>query len=235
MRKNLFYAGVVLLIFGIIFMAFAIMNAAAGLSLPQIVPTQTSLFINSSDIGFVSMPLNESGMIYAAFNSTYPVDFYLANASVFSAIEHAGAANMSARSVAASLEGKGVYEVYEGSAEGAFPPGLINYTAPKYLLNLTSLLTNGIYYAVFANFGNKTAFVYLRYVTPNETAIMTVSNANTSRLAYVAAAFLVICAAVVVIVASFVIKGKQKQQPQDTIDEQAKKEYERIEKENKKK
>ena len=115
MRKNFLYIGLLLFVLGLA-TAFVLLPSQASQHLN---PIQKQLLLSSGSVNYVAIPMNKTGIIEAIFSSSSPVDFYFANSSAFGAIESPGPTSTRERAV--SLEGKGVYAIYEGSKNAAFP------------------------------------------------------------------------------------------------------------------
>jgi hypothetical protein len=226
MRRNLLYVGVLLFVIGILVVIFAFPSAMPS---NVITPLQKQLLINSSGMGYVQFTLNQTGLVEALFRSSAPVDFYFANTTAFNKIYGAGVANGSARMMAISLQGDGVYEVYEDTLDGAFPFNYTNVTEANYLQENVSLLQSGAYYAIFSNINNGTAGISLLYATANSTALR--SAFDTMSLYGLSAVFLFL-AGLACIAASFFLKVKQPIQPkpEEKMDADAQKMYDSIEK-----
>jgi hypothetical protein len=223
MRKNLLYIGILLFVIGI-GTAFVILPSQASQHLN---PVQKQLVLGSGSIGYVALQMNDRGILEALFTSTSPVDFYFTNSTAFSAINGSAASNSTVRQKAISLEGRGVYEIYESSLNGAFPIQYTNMTPPVYLQNITSMMSKGTYYAVFSNMNGTLANIKLLYAISNETSVNSVLGAVSI---YGTLSLLLTLGGIALIGASFLWKEKPKQPQQDMMDEQAKREYERIEK-----
>ncbi len=224
MKKNFLYIGLLLFVLGLV-TAFA-----TSQTFPHLNPIQKQLVLNSGSIGYVALPLSENGLLEVFFNSSSPVDFYFANATAFGAID--GHGNISAREKAVSLEGNGVYSVYEGADSGSFPVALASST-PVYLKNITSLLSRGTYYALFDDVNASSANINLVYASWNETTAESI--VGTVGL-YGTVSLVLLLAGLAICVAALLMKDKKKEPPPEQVmDEQAKKEYERIDKAGKRK
>lgn len=220
MRRNFLYIGIALIIVGI----------AVGLfSLQSVVPsafsnaTVKTISVNSTALAYLPVYMNQTGLAIVYFNASSPVDFYFANATGFAAMSSAKPANVT--SAAVGKEGKGVYEVYLNATSGAFPYTLSGLKTPSYVANVTGAMQIGTYYAAFLGLGSGTESVVARSVVVPLSAI----NSTFSKVAlYGGVTIVIILAGIVLIILSFVMKDKQKQE--EGMDENAKKAYEKIEK-----
>ncbi len=222
-KKKFLYIGLALIVVGI-----AVGFLSPGLALPSAFPPPIShnMTLASGAVDYLPMNLNESGLTILTFNSTAPLDFYLANATAFSSIESAASSNSSPRTAALSLEGSGVYEVYQNSRSGVFPyTNLPNVTAPAYLTNVT-LMQQGTYYAVFYNSGNSSAAVNLATLA---LALSKIQSGEASIGLYLGVAVVLFIAGLAIAIYGFVSKEKQDGQ-QGGMDADAAREYDRIEK-----
>ncbi|MDE1873723.1 MAG: hypothetical protein KGI04_01215 [Candidatus Micrarchaeota archaeon] len=227
MKKKFLYIGLALLI-----VAIAVFVVAPGSVIPGAFPAPIprSLSVGSGSLDSIAMTLNQSGIVIVTFNSSANVDLYVANATAFGAIRGAQMSNYSARSAALALEGGGVYEVYEDSGSGAFPyTGYPNVTAPAYLLNI-SLMPPGTYYAMFYNPGAASANLSVSYLP---VSLAQIQSGGSSVLAYLAVSFIIFVAGLGFVIYSFLAKEKATEVA--TIDADAAKEYDRLEKKGRKK
>lgn len=221
MRKNFLYLGILLLISGI---ALGLFTPGFSFSPQAQNRISEGVVVNASALGYVPLPLNQSGVIVLTFNSSSNIDFYFANATAFGKISAAKVAGSGSRSIAVSFEGKGVYEVYQNNLNGAFPyPGNQGVASPLYLLNST-LLRPGIYYAIFANPGNRTAQIA---VTAFPIPLSGIQSSATSLSTYFGVAFLLFVAGIGLMV--FSLLSKRGQKDQEAMDREVEKEYDRIE------
>ncbi|MGA3021126.1 MAG: hypothetical protein ABSD68_04225 [Candidatus Micrarchaeales archaeon] len=224
MIRKFLYLGILLFIFGIV---------SAFMAISSIIPSQFStpnykqLVINSSSMKYLEFPLNQTGVVEILFNSNSPVNFYFTNATAFGKISALGAAPSSIGSLASSLKGNGVYEIYQNSTSGEFPYISYGNSTPSYVSNETALLNASTYYAIFTYSGSASANVQLSSMSIPFSALK--SGLETTGI-YGGIAIVLVLAGIVLIILSIFMKPKQP--AQDKIDEEAKKEYESIEKKN---
>jgi hypothetical protein len=224
MIRKFLYLGILLFIFGIV----SAFMAASSIIPSQFSPNYRKLTVNSSSMNYLAFPLNQTGIVELLFNSSSPVDFYFTNATAFSEISSLSSTPSGIRSLATSLEGKGVYEVYKSSIFGAFPYiSYGNLTAPDYMFNETALFNASTYYAVFAYSGNASATVQLTFMSIPLSGLK--SGLETTGIFGSVAIILILAGLVMAVVSVFM---KPKQSGQDETDKDAKKEYDEIEKSN---
>jgi hypothetical protein len=230
MKKKLLYLGLMLVAVGV-----GIGLIAPGTVIPSLFPAPSMQSATVAQGAMSSLPIqinesDESGLPIIRFSSSSGVDFYLANASAYAAISGAGGGNSSARSTAVGLEGRGVYEIYENATSGAFPfLSYLNVTAPAYILN-SSLLQPGTYYMIFRNQGSSTANIAVKAFT---VSLSKVESGEASVGAYLTVAAVVFFAGVGLAIYALIAKDREKAQV--AIDEDVAREYERIEKQGRKK
>jgi hypothetical protein len=227
MKKKLLYLGLMLVAVGV-----GIGLIAPGTVIPSLfpAPSMQSATVVPGAMSSLPIQINESGLPIIRFSSSSGVDFYLANASAYAAISGAGGGNSSARGTAVGLEGRGVYEIYENATSGAFPfLSYLNVTAPVYILN-SSLLQPGTYYMIFRNQGGSTASIAVKAFT---VSLSTIQSGEASVGAYLAVAAVVFFAGVGLAIYALIAKDREKAQV--AIDEDVAREYERIEKQGRKK
>jgi hypothetical protein len=221
MRKRLLYLGVLMFLAG---MAVALMSVSSlqAISSSGASPTVGQLALNPGALRDVPVPLNQTSILVFSYNSSAEVDFYLANQSAFAAMDAAGANGTSARRIAAGLEGKGIYAIYENASLASFPYAS-GPVAPVYLSN-ASALPAGTYYAVFGSGGAAT-------VVTSYTALGAAEfgSAAVSTLAYGGISTLLLAAGFLLAVVSFFMKEKNAGKP-DALDEEARREYDLLEK-----
>ncbi len=187
-------------------------------------PQAEQLSLGAGALGAVPVSLNQSGLLLLSYNSSGGVDFYVANRSAFA--EVSGENGTAARVTAMSLEGRGVYAAYENSSSGAFPyPN--GAASPSYAANV-SALPAGTYYAVFGNRGSGEATIVASYTA---IAASSLSSTAVSTMAYGGASFLLLLAGMALAVASLFMKEKASAKA-ERLDEEARLEYDRIEKES---
>ncbi|MCL5239385.1 MAG: hypothetical protein M1286_02855 [Candidatus Marsarchaeota archaeon] len=222
MRKRILYLGLALIVIGV-----AIAFLSPGIALPSIFPSPVphNLTVAPLSSRYVAVGLNQSGLTVLTFNSSSPIDFYMTNSTAFSLISASSSANYSPRSEALSLEGNGVYEVYENSSTGVFPyTNFANLSAPSYLENTTFLLP-GAYYAFFYNTANRTANVT---VDTLPLALSSIRSGESSIGIYVGVAIIVFFIGIGVSLYALFAKDRDREK-QQAMDSDVAKEYERIE------
>jgi hypothetical protein len=224
MRKKLLYAGALLFLIG---MAFAFMSFLSMNSLLATggIPPGVNLSLSANAVGYVPISLNQSGLLRLLYNSSNAVDFYLANQSAFAGLRGAKGAGL--RGAASGLEGKGVFAVYENSTNELFPYAYANGTAPAYIANM-SVLPAGTYYAIFGNDGSGTANIMMRYIVISGTAEL-------SMMVYGGISVLLLASGLIIAIVSLFLKEKAEEvRKAEAIDEEVKREYERIERKGRK-
>ena len=227
MRKKFLYIGIILFVLGII---VGILSTSLALPSTFSNPIEGQILVNASSLGYVPITLNQTGIVILFFNSSSPVDLYFANASAFGRISGAGISGGASRNEAINLEGNGVYEVYENSTNGVFPYAYQGFAAPKYLVNSSTVLQSGTYYAIFANGGSGAAAIIARMLPASLTTI----NSEFQGFAlYGAATIVLVVVGLGMVVLSFFLKNKPKAE-QGGMEEEVKKEYDRIDKKGKK-
>ena len=225
MRKSVLFVGIALLIIGIVIVIVAVPTTLPNTFGSQI--NQMQLHVGPNAINYVSMYLNNTGLIGVTFNATNPVDFYLVTSVVFNQVS----ASKNASAVAPSLYGNGVYEAYLNATLGVFPPIATNsFLPPAYFANVTQLPA-GTYYALFYNGGNRSAEVSTRYISlPASQLQASVSSIGTSA----GGIGIILCfVGLIVIITALFLKAKPNPKELNE-DAEAQKEYEQIEKAEKK-
>lgn len=220
MRRSVLFVGIALLIIGIVVVILAVPTTLPNTFGSQI--NQMQLHVGSNATNYVSVYLNNTGLIGVTFNATSPVDFYLVTGVVFNQVSTSK--NISA--VAKSLYGNGVYEAYINATAGVFPPlTTASLLPPAYAAN-TTRLPAGTYYALFYNSGNRSANVSARYISlPASQLQASVRSIGTSA----GGMGIILCfVGVIVIIAAVFLKAKPN--PNELSEEaEVQKEYERIE------
>jgi len=151
MRKKIIYIGI---LFVIASLAIAYQGASTLFQIPTYYSTRVVILPNVT----ASSPFtyNESAYITLIFNSTSPIDFYVANESAYDQIKNLG--------LSTNIEQiKGISEIKLNAYNGIFS-SLIAPNQSSVLLYNTSNLKNGTYYALFENTGNKTANITILYI-----------------------------------------------------------------------
>lgn len=222
MRKRLLYIGALLFLIGIA-SAFMSLLSLQSITPAGLSPKSERLTLGANALGDVPVVLNQSGVIVLSYNATNGVDFYLANQSAAAAL--GGANGTDARVVAAGLEGRGVYDIYEDSSAGTTPYYAgAGSSSPAYVANL-SVFPAGTYHALFSNRGGGNATVLASYAAISAAAL---NSTALSTIAYGGISFILLVAGFIIAVASFFMKDRNAAQP-ERLDEEARKEYERIE------
>ena len=151
MRKKIIYIGI---LFVIASLAIAYQGASTLFQIPTYYSTRVVIVPNVT----ASSPFtyNESAYITLIFNSTSPIDFYVANESAYDQIKNLG--------LSTNIEQiKGISEIKLNAYNGIFS-SLIAPNQSSVLLYNISNLKNGTYYALFENTGNKTANITILYI-----------------------------------------------------------------------
>ena len=151
MRKKIISIGI---LFVIASLAIAYQGASTLFQIPTYYSTRVVILPNVT----ASSPFtyNESAYITLIFNSTSPIDFYVANESAYDQIKNLG--------LSTNIEQiKGISEIKLNAYNGIFS-SLIAPNQSSVLLYNTSNLKNGTYYALFENTGNKTANITILYI-----------------------------------------------------------------------
>lgn len=222
MRKRLLYLGVLMFLVGMA-AAFMSVSSLQAISPSGASPTVGQLALGSGALRGVPMQLNQTSILVFSYNSSAEVDFYLANQSAFAAMSAAGANGTSARLIAAGLEGRGIYAIYENASLASFPYAS-GPVAPVYLSN-ASTLPAGTYYAVFGS-GGGAASVVTSYTALGATEF---GSSAVSTLAYGGISTLLLAAGFILAVVSLFMKEKNAGKP-DALDEEARREYDLLEK-----
>jgi hypothetical protein len=229
MRKKILYLGILLFIFGIA-LAFSAANAITSSQFST--PNFRNLTVNSNSTNYLALPLNQTGIVELIFESNSPVDFYFTNETAFSKISSPKLTPSGISSIAVSLEGNGVYEVYKNSTHGAFPyASYENITTPDYMFNGTPLFNESTYYAVFAYSGNASTTVQLSFTSMPLSDLKLELGKTGSWLLILGVAVVLGLAGIAISIVSVFMKPKQS--GKDETDEEAKKEYDKIMKSNK--
>ncbi len=223
MRKNILYAGIVLFVLGI---------AAGLLSIQSVTASQIStsplvkeLIIGPKAVGYIPVPLTQAGVVLFSYNSSSAVDFYLVNAEVFNGLQ----TGAQPRNTIISMEGSGVYEVYENSSSGVFPySGFVNqsFPTPAYLINFSQAMPADTYYGIFSNYGTDNATVYAKYL-PESTA--TLNSGSLAIGAYGAIAFVLLLGGVLLSLFSLFLPAKEVANNSE-MDDDVKKAYAKLKK-----
>jgi len=151
MRKKIIYIGI---LFVIASLAIAYQGASTLFQIPTYYSTRVVILPNVT----TSSPFtyNESAYITLIFNSTSPINFYVANESAYDQIKNLR--------LSTDIEQiKGISEIKLNAYNGIFS-SLIAPNQSSVLLYNTSNLKNGTYYALFENTGNKTANITILYI-----------------------------------------------------------------------
>jgi len=227
MNRKFLYLGILLFVAGIFVSLVSLQTTLSS----QFTPTAMHMLLQSNSFKYVPLSLNQTGIIEILFNASAGIDFYLMNATAFASVSNANALNTSYRNIAVALEGKGAYEIYENSTNGVFPglkyPGV---ASPTYLSNATQVLEVGTYYAFFSNTKNYSVTADLNTIVLPLSALQ--SSFSTAGI-YGGISILLLLAGIILFVVSFFLKGKPKP-AEGEMDEDVKREYERIEKGRKK-
>lgn len=227
MRKNFIYVGIFLFLMGILVAVFSFQaNIPSGA-----VPISSNLQLGSNSLSFLRETLNESGVLIFWFNSSSNINVFLANSTAFGTISTAGQRNISAAAQAQSLEPtNSVYLIYLNASAGVYPYlSQGSGPTPNYLANSTTLLSSGNYYVIFQNTGNKTANVSASRLTLSLTQLKSTS---ASLFEYSGASIALLIAGIILVIIGAVLRGKPKES--EKADTEAEKEYDRIERQGKK-
>ncbi len=227
MNKKFLYIGIMLLVLGVVVSFFSL-----GVELPSQFsrPVPQSVSVGPGSTDYQALYLNQSGILEVVFNSSAPLDFYLANASAFASINASGSPS-AARNAAIRLEGNGVFAFYADAKNGTFPYlGYQGIARPAYASNATVVLPAGQYYSIFANNGTTAASVT---IAESPITLSKLQAGSSSVIKYVGASGVMFLVGLGLIVFSFFAKGEKKA-GEGGMDEEAAREYERIERSGKK-
>ncbi|MEM3781518.1 MAG: hypothetical protein QXT43_00955 [Candidatus Micrarchaeaceae archaeon] len=213
------------LIFGVLLLIVGVVVAGGSFSsaLPSFYSNSSTqiLSVGAGSEKYLAIHLNSTGGFSISYNSSAPVLFIVANSSAFYAI---GSNPSAAVQAAKSLEGKGVFELVNGSS-GVFP--YENFTAENAAIHVSVpeydssefVFGPGEYYALFLNMGNETASIEARYATVASFVLPKNQTVQSVKSGSFAASSALILIGLLLIIVSFFIKGKSKQQfSQEEID-----------------
>lgn len=220
MRKRLLYAGAIVFAAGLLLALIATASLGSSASAPV---SNTVTLGAGSQLGYVQIFLNQSGLVVLTYNATAGVDFYFVNQTAFNKISSAIAAGRGASSTAASLEGSGVYAAYSNLSAGTFP---FTSSHVPYLSNAT-VLSGGNYYALFNSRANITGQVSVGYIRVTASQL----GATYTTVILIGVAMLLMVAGIIIALVSLFLKPKESAKEKIAqMDEEAKKEYEALEK-----
>ncbi len=172
MNKRYLAYGIIILLLGVAASYESGQQFLSNLSNPD--NTRTSEFgLAANSVAYVNATVPTQSFFSAVYNATEPTNFYLVNSSAFLALSpyFNSTTNLSAQ--ARALEGRGVFDIEEGPASGAFPyqPSYAqyipapNYTETNATTGTSSFLPNDTYYLVFRNLGpGNSTMVYSYYI-----------------------------------------------------------------------
>ncbi|MEM3241024.1 MAG: hypothetical protein QXV13_01025 [Candidatus Micrarchaeaceae archaeon] len=230
MNFRVLLLGLLLFVVGIVIAAGSVSSTLPSFSSVSAIHV---LNVSGGSTSYVLIQLNDTGGFSLSYNSSVPVVFVLANSSAFNRITF----NSTAITLAAeSLEGKGVFELANGSV-GIFPYENLTasnittrFPVPKYAES-ESLFSPGAYYAIFSNTGNSTAHILVKSAI---ITAMTVSSNEITQLSrsssYIIISSILMLLGILLIVISLFMHGRESPKKTAESEEEINKLYSRVEK-----
>ncbi len=169
MDRRLLALGVLMLLFGMLSSYQSGQVLLSGISEANNT-ARGEVVLGLGGSGSAPLQLNTTSIAEVTYTSTNAIDFYIVNASAFTAIGQSLNSTNALQEGAVAQEGRGTVVMIDGNVSGVFPyqaayAGVFpqpNYTAPG-----NGTLPSGTYYVVFSNPGSTNATVfYSLFSTP---------------------------------------------------------------------
>ncbi len=231
MNRNLLLLGIIILVAGL-FVTYQSSQQFFQNSASSNGVSSGSMHLGKGSTVYMPATFNSSMLIAVAYNSTLPINFYIANESAFSNILPHINSSTTAGNTVQSLEGKGIEVLYMDSARGAFPyqqQYAVSVKPPTYLAeNASYFLPADTYYIVFSNL-NETANATVFYSMYNRTeASITLSN-STNLLGYGVFGSAMSLIGIALVVISLFLKRKTSEEKIYATDEGINRLYDQVE------